>query len=267
MDRDLRTLIVEDEPLARELLRHMLESQPRVKIVGEASNGEEAVKLLAEISIDLVFLDIQLPRLTGIEVVQRVGLHKMPLTVFVTAFDSFALKAFEINAVDYLLKPFSEKRLRDSLDRARQRLNEKHEDDFIRQIKGLVEMYESRLPPAGLEQAESAEPMRISVRDGARTSYVPVDEIEWIEAADYYSVIHTADKRYMLRESLRNLERMLIGKFFARSHRKALVNLKVVRELVSDMSGNYKLTLRSGKSIPLSRQRKESVERLLVRLR
>ncbi len=263
----IRTLIVEDEPLARETLRQMLGAYPDILVTGEAADGAEAVRILNAERPQLVFLDIQLPKLTGIEVIKKVGAEKMPLTIFVTAYDDFALKAFEINAVDYLLKPFSERRLGQSIARVRERLGEKDTSQFVRQIRSLIQMYGSGQDGEEDADAQGDRPSRLAVRDGAKTHYVEVDKIEWIEAADYYVVVHSGGRKYILRESLNKLEKRLPEAYFTRVHRGALVNLKTVQSLEADNRGNYRLMLTSGAPIPLSRHRKEAVERLLERLK
>jgi two-component system LytT family response regulator len=184
----LRLLIVDDEPLIRSGIRKDLSGMPSVRVVGECGNVADAVETIRANQFDLVLLDVQLPDGTGFDVVREIGPQKMPAVVFVTAYDSYAIQAFDVNAVDYLLKPFDESRLRESVERARKRLSQPAA--LIRQLEGLVESHATRWP------------QRLVVRSEDRFDFVPVETIDWVESANNYTVLHCRSKDYVFGETL-----------------------------------------------------------------
>ncbi len=204
----MRTMIVDDEPLAREGLRLLLAEHPDIQVVGEAGNAGDALELVAQVDPDLVFLDVQMPGANGLDLAAALPDGCTPAIVFVTAYDEFALKAFEVHALDYLLKPINEHRLAEAIRRARVQ----HELG-TRQLRSLRER-----------------PTKLSIRDGDSVVFVPVEDIDWIEAADYYVEIHTGPRSYLMRESLQRLE-VLLDDRFIRIHRSRLVNRERVREV------------------------------------
>jgi two-component system LytT family response regulator len=255
----IRALLVDDEPLVRRGIRGFLADEPDVEVVGEARNGREALSLIAELGPDLVFLDVQMPELDGLGVVAALG-ERTPAIVFVTAFDAYALKAFDVHAVDYLLKPFDEARFRTALGRARERLARpaplpREGDRVSGQLEALL--HELRGRPAFLD--------RLMIRSGSRVVLVRTEEIDWIEAADNYVRVHAAGARHLLRETIRSLEARLDPRHFARIHRSAVVNLERVRELHALPSGDFTVLLRTGAQLTLSRSFREEFERRVGR--
>ena len=242
----MRTLIVDDEHLARALLREYLAAHPDVEIVGECANGFEAVKAIAEHAPDLVFLDIQMPKLDGFEVVELAG--SKPHYVFATAYDQFALRAFEVHAVDYLLKPFSRERLAEAL--AQVRLRAPQPD----RIEAVVKEAQARQQP--LE--------RILIRDGARVHVVAANSIDHIEAQDDYVQICAGGKAYLKHQRLSELEAQLDGAVFVRIHRSYIVNVGAVERIEPVSKDNHCAVLRSGAKLPISRSGYQKVRELLA---
>ena len=241
----LRTLIADDEPLARERLRHLLAAHPEVEIAAECRNGRETVAALKSKPIDLAFLDIQMPGNTGFEVIDDVGIAHMPVTVFVTAHNSYAIKAFEVHALDYLTKPVEPERLAATLIRVKERLAANSALNTQAQLQNLVE---------SLARPQSRKyPQRILIPDRGRDSFVTVSEIEWIEAADYYVHIHTNGKALSLRQPIKQLADSLDPKRFVRVHRSAIVNVNHVREILRDGRTEGWVVLSSGHRLRMSR--------------
>jgi two-component system LytT family response regulator len=217
----LRTLIVDDQPLARKRLRTLLAAEPDVDVVGECGDGEEALATIREARPDVVFLDLQMPGLDGFEVVGRIGTQPMPIVIFVTAYDEYALRAFEARALDYLLKPFSIERFQQALARARAQIDQQRAGVVARQLMDIVGGLPGTHVPA----------QRFTVRSGRRVFFVGPDDIDWIAAEGNYARLHTAAASYHLRETMSRLERTLEPHGFVRIHRSILVNLARVREL------------------------------------
>jgi two-component system LytT family response regulator len=251
----IRTLIVDDEPVARQGVRRLLESDAGIDIVGEAGNGVEAVRLILELRPDLLFLDIQMPELNGFEVIARVGVDAMPIVVFVTAHDAFALRAFEAQAFDYLLKPFDDDRFRTVLERARQQVRLTRDRGLDRRLESLLRQYADRGAPGAA---------RIMVKDAGVVLFQPVDEIDWIEAADYFTKLHAGGKVHLVNETMTRLEQRLDPAVFMRVHRSAIVNLRRVRELRLDYGNRHVIVLTNGERVPLSRSRREPLEAALA---
>jgi two-component system LytT family response regulator len=230
----IRIAIVDDEPLARRGIRQLLEPHADVVIAGEASNGPDAVRLLRRMTPDLVFLDIQMPELGGFEVLERIEPAARPVVVFVTAYDTFAVRAFDSYAVDYLVKPVVESRFREALQRARERLDQR-----------------------------TGAARRIVIATSGSDLVLDLSEIGWVEADDYYAAIHAGGRRHLVRESLASLEQRLDGASFVRVHRSALVSLGMVREIRARATGESVVVLRDGTELPLSRRRREHVAKAL----
>ena len=226
-------LIVDDEPLARAGLRMLLAGDAQVVAIGEAKNGREAVSAIRERRPDLVFLDVQMPEMDGFQVVEEVGAERMPAVVFVTAHDQYAIRAFEINALDYLLKPVTAERFRQSLERAKTRLNDAQPSGGDELGRRMVALLEAMTNPSSFAK-------RLAVRSGARTLFVPVDEIEWIQAAENYAELHTIERKpgagcYLLQATMNTLEASLDPERFLRIHRSLIVNIGRVKELQPGM--------------------------------
>ncbi len=234
-----RVLIVDDEPLARESIRFLLQRDRDVEIAGECS-GVDAAALVARTRPHIMFLDVQMPVVDGFDLLTAIGADAVPAVVFVTAYDAFALKAFEVHALDYLLKPFDDARFAHALDRAKQRVNAPKQDT-----------------PAGYRQ-------RFLVRNRDRIVVVNAADIDWIEAADYYVSIHAGGQTHLLREPLADLEKVLDPDTFFRAHRSAIVNLARVREIHPMFRGDSVLQLTDGSRVKLSRSRRDEFERIFA---
>ena len=248
----LRVLIVDDEPLARRRIRRFLRSEPDVDVIGEAADGRAAVAALRERQTDLVFLDVQMPELDGFAVMREVGLGRLPAVVFVTAFDQYALQAFEIHAVDYLLKPFTRERLQAALERARTRRRAEANTTDSRLAALLNELVER---PRFLQ--------RLPVRSGPRIVLLETGQIDWIQAADNYVLLHAGGREYLMRETMARLERELDPDAFVRIHRSAMVRIDRVAELQPSVHGDFRVTLKNGTYLTLSRYYRDRVERML----
>ena len=247
----LRVLIVDDEPLIRTGIRNGLEAMPQIEVVAECDSGNEAVRLLLSQPLDLVLLDIQLQDCTGLDVVERIGPDRMPAVIFVTAFDEYAVKAFELHAVDYLLKPFDDDRLRSSVERARTLIAAHRQADLAAQLQALLDSRTRKWPE------------RLVVNDGERFDFVPVDSIDWIESANNYVQLHCGPRRHLLGESLTNLEGRLNPARFLRIHRGRIVNLSRIEAIHPLLGGTYQLELRSGARLTSGRQYKDQIQALL----
>jgi two-component system, LytTR family, response regulator len=240
----IRTLIVDDEPLARSNLSVLLRRDPEIEIVGECGSGAEALQVIRSAKPDLVFLDVQMPECGGFDVLELLGNDLPSAIIFVTAYDQYALQAFEAGALDYILKPFDNARFDRALGRAKQRiaLGKNKDKDLPRKLE------------------------RIAIKSVGQVSFVKVSEIEWIEAADYYACLHVASRTHLLRRSMSDLEQELDPTVFSRIHRSTIVNLDRVRSLQLTEDGEYEVLLESGVRLRLSqRYRKQLQSRLGVR--
>jgi two-component system LytT family response regulator len=232
----LTTLIVDDEPLAREGLRMLLAEDPEVSAIYEAKNGREAVTAIESTRPDLVFLDVQMPEMDGLAVVAEVGAERMPAVVFVTAHDRYAIQAFEINAIDYLLKPVTGERFRQALERAKARLKISPTGDASRQILSLLETIAA--PQRYLK--------RLAVRSAGKTVFVEVDDVDWVEAAENYVQLHAGRAGHLIHVTMNTLEKSLDPETFVRIHRSVIVNVKRIKELQPALHGEYAITLENG---------------------
>jgi len=243
----LKTLIADDEPLARERLRYLLSSDEDIEVLAECRNGKEVVAALKDNPVDLLFLDIEMPGANGFNVIDEVGLAHMPLTVFVTAHNQYAVKAFEIHALDYLTKPVEPERLQASVSRVKERIASKAALLTHDQLKSLLTSIESGACK------RDAYLKRLLVPNGNKDCFVNVDEIEWIEAADYYCCLHVGIKSLMLRESIKQLACTLDPKKFVRVHRSIIVNVDEVREILRDGRGESYAVLANGQRLKMSK--------------
>jgi two-component system LytT family response regulator len=250
----VRTLIVDDEPLARERMRSLLEAEPDIAIVGECRDGREAVDLIRRESPDLVFLDVQIPELDGFQVLEAIAGEKAPAIVFVTAYDQYALQAFEVHAVDYLLKPFDEDRFKRALERARQALA-RDKGDLSEKLLSLLQ--ELKAPQGYIE--------RLVVKSAGRLFFLRTDEIEWVESAGNYVCLHVRGESHLLRETMTGLEARLDPARFARIHRTAIVNIDQIKELQPLFHGEYQVVLRNGTELTLSRGYRDRLQEVIGR--
>jgi len=243
----LKAMIADDEPLARERLRLLLSGDEDIVIAAECRSGREVVQALRADSMDVLFLDIQMPGGTGFEVIEQIRASHMPVTVFVTAHNHYALKAFEVHALDYLTKPIEPERLRATLVRVKERIASKSALMAQGQLKSFFETITQNSPqPAKY-------PKRFLVHNGAKDVLVPVDEVEWIEAADYYSCLHVGSKSFLLREPIKQLAASLDPARFVRVHRSAIVNIHYVREIVREGRSESAIVLHSGHRLRMSK--------------
>jgi len=251
-----RVLIVDDEPLARKKIRRMLSGEADMDVVGECADGASAVSAINELNPDLVFLDVQMPEMNGLEVIRAIGPRRLPALIFVTAYDSYALQAFEAEALDYLLKPFDSLRFQESLQRVRRRIGEHDRDKLNEQIRQLASRF--GIEPRYLQ--------RLAVRIEDRTLLLNVPEVDWLEAAGNYVCVHVGKESHIVRDSLSHFESRLDPAHFARIHRSTLVNLDRIRELRPHWHGDYKIILHSGQILHLSRRYREAlIEKLGIR--
>ena len=265
----LRALIVDDEPLARQRIADMLGAERGIEIVGEIDNGIAAVEAIKALNPDLVFLDVQMPGQSGLDVVREVGVEAMPLTIFVTAYDRHALEAFEVAAVDYLVKPFDDERFEQALHRARRMIE-------LKQVEGLRSRLLSVLQgESGGERASdrAGAPTtdaprgdyleRIPVEMRGKVRVVPVSEIEYIVASGPYAELYSGDRKYVIRESMQNLEDRLDPNVFIRTPRSVIVRLDLIETLHKGAGGDYEVQLKSGRRLRVSRSRLEALEKKL----
>jgi len=252
MNSILRVVIVDDEPLARERIRELLKSHSEVDIVGEARNGQEAVETIKQRRPDIVFLDVQMPDIDGFEVLKAFDSDSIPLIIFVTAFDQYALRAFEFHAVDYLMKPFDRQRFAKALDRAKARLANKNRDSTY--LMNLLEDLNSR----------KTFRERFAVKNGETIQYVRTSDIDSIEAEGNYVRLNVASSSYLLRETLSNVESQIDPGLFVRIHRSTIVNMNRVRELQTWARGEYRVVLHGGACHTLSRGYREHFESVIT---
>jgi two-component system LytT family response regulator len=249
---NFRVLIVDDEPISRRRLRRLLALEPECELAGECENGLEAVRLLARETIDILFLDVQMPEMDGFEVVHAIS-RAHPLIIFTSAYDEYALKAFEVHAFDYLLKPFDRRRFRESVQRARAQLT--HAQPLA--DNRILTLFEN------LASARNA-PDRIAIRNNGRVIFLKLSEIDWIEAADNYVCLHCGRDTHVLRETMSELEARLDPARFIRVHRSAIVNLDCIRELQPWFRGDYKVMLNDGTELTLTKNHREKLESRLL---
>ncbi|MFY1832117.1 LytR/AlgR family response regulator transcription factor [Myxococcus fulvus] len=268
---ELSVLLVDDEPLARRGLRQALARHPDVTVCGECRDGREAVDAIHTLKPSLVLLDVQMPELDGFGVIREVGVTRMPAIIFITAFDTFAVRAFDMHAVDYLVKPFADERFDEALSRARQRLRQGEAVELGRKLAALLADTGHSAPVASPTEGESPRqdehPSRLVVKVGARSVLVPVTDIDWIGADDYCVTLHVGDKEHVLRESLASLEARLDAERFVRIHRSVIVNVERIRELHHDSATEWVVVLNTGQRLRVSRSRREELERRLGRAR
>ena len=257
METPLRVLVVDDEPPARERLRRMLAEIEAVKVVGEAADGAQALEMIAALSPDLVLLDIQMPELDGFAVVE--ALEDPPAVIFVTAYDEYAIRAFEVNATDYLLKPFSRERLEGAIRRAR-------EEQVGEGASGATaaERFATRFAPVLQNLASQGRHLaRLAVRDRHNIRVLDVAEVDWIGIEEEQVLVQVGDKAYAIRRTLAELEARLDPEHFFRAHRSAIVNLDRVKEIIPWFKGSHKLRLTTGAEVELSRARGRELRKIL----
>jgi two-component system, LytTR family, response regulator len=251
--RRFKVLIVDDERLSRQRIRRLLAFEPECEIAGECDNGGDAVRTLARERPDILYLDVQMPELDGFEVVRALR-ETRPLIIFTSAFDEYALRAFEVHAFDYLLKPFDRKRFRESLHRAKSHLTRERSESSDGRLAALIEHFANG----------RRTPDRIAVRNNGRVLFVKVGEIDWVEASDNYVCLHCGSETHVLRETMAQLESRLDPARFVRVHRSAIVNLDHIKELQPWFRGDYRVILRDGTELTLTKTHREKLESRLL---
>ena len=249
----IRVLVVDDEPLAREKIRGMAADDPELRIVAECTNGAEAIEAVQTIRPDLILLDVQMPEVGGFAVLEALKDEGLPPVIFITAYDHYAVRAFEVHALDYLLKPFDRERFRAAMDRAKRQIRRDNGSHIDARIIALLE--QMREPQRFTE--------RLVVKTGGRVFFLNTDEIDWIEAEGNYVSVHTGKKAYLLRETISSLESQLDPKEFVRIHRSAVVRLDRIRELQPWSHGEYHVILNDGTQLTLSRSYREKLQSAL----
>lgn len=245
----IRTLIVDDEPLGRERVRTLLARDEEIEVVGESGDGKKAITAIERLKPDLVFLDVQMPEVDGFGVLEAISGEQVPAIVFVTAFDKYAVQAFEVHALDYLLKSFDPERFEATLKRAKEAIRRSREGALNDRLAGLIEDLE----------AKKERPTRLVIRAAGRITFLRVDEIDWIEAADNYVRVHVGKEAHLVRETLQALEKRLDQGKFLRIHRSHVVNLERIRELRPVFHGDYLVRLTDGTELTLSRNYREKL--------
>lgn len=250
--KKIRTLIVDDEPLARRGIRAQLKDEADIEVIAECGNGRDAVAVIAAQKPDLVFLDVQMPELDGFGVIEAIGLERLPAVIFVTAYDQYALKAFEVHALDYLLKPFDPERFTTALERARAQIDRQNLSDLSERLQGLIEDLK-----ADRKYAE-----RLVVKSVGRIFFLGVEEIDWVEAADNYVRLHTGRASHLLRETMSSIEKRLDPERFVRVHRSTIINIRRIKELHTLFHGEYEILLLDGTRLTSGRGYRDRLQEL-----
>ena len=249
----IRTLIVDDEPLAREGIRMLVEDDPEIAVVGECANGHQALSAFAEQQPDLVFLDVQMPEINGFEVLEAVSHERLPVVIFVTAYDKYALRAFEVHALDYLLKPFTRERFQGALERAKAQIRRRGEQELNQTLRSLLE--DLRPHKNYLE--------RLVIKTAGRIFFLGVEEIDWIEAAENYVRLHAGRESHLVHGTMNKLASRLNPAQFLRIHRSTIVNLKKIKQLEPLFHGEYVVTLHDGTQLSSGRSYRQQLQSLL----
>jgi two-component system LytT family response regulator len=254
-DSPIRVLLVDDEPLARDMLREMLQGDSDVEIVGESCNGHEALEAIRDQKPDLIFLDVQMPEMGGFELLSSLSGEKIPYVIFVTAYDQYAVRAFEVQALDYLLKPFDQERFDLSWERAKKQL-QRDRNGMDQRILTLLEEL----------KAEKKYLERLVIKAAGRIYFLETKDIDWIEAEGNYVSVHSARKSHLLRETISSLESQLDPKKFVRIHRSSIVRLDFIQEMQPWFHGEYRVILNDGTQLTLSRNHREKLQEALGKL-
>ena len=249
----IRCLVVDDEPLGRDRITALLKTMPEAELVGTAGDGSEAVEMIGELNPDLVFLDVQMPELDGFGVLAALPQESRPEVIFVTAHDQYALKAFEVHAQDYLLKPFDTDRLFDAFARAAERINARRPHSINSQLQALLEDMER----------QRTRKTRIPIKNDGRVMLLPVEEIDWVESSDNHVKIHAGKNVFTVRQTLQNMEQSLSPTEFVRVHRGSLVNVARIKEIQPWFNGEYVVLLRDGTQVKTSRGYRGRLESLM----
>ncbi|MFM9915800.1 MAG: LytR/AlgR family response regulator transcription factor [Rhizobacter sp.] len=261
----IRTVVVEDEPVSRDRLLALLSEEQDVEVVGACADGRSAATAIANTTPDLVFLDIQLPEMDGLTLARAFDADTRPAVVFVTAHDSYALPAFEIHALDYLLKPFSAQRFRSALAYAREHLAQRRATSIGRHILGLLPDVQATPAPPPVSSTPVSAGERLVVKSSGRIYFVKIADIDWCEAAGNYIRVHVGAQAHLIRETMNRLESQLEPRLFVRVHRSTIVNVDRIQELRSSFNGEHVVVLRSGTRLTMSRGYREALQERLKR--
>lgn len=260
----LRALIVDDEELARKGLELRLQNFPQVEVVGSCASAREAIAAIIDTEPDIVFLDIQMPGMTGFEMINEIQAAILPMVVFITAYDSFALDAFKIHAIDYLLKPVEDSRLAEAIAKAIERKSLQSAADEKAKLMNLLVSLTGKSPQAIGELLDddtaSEHADRLAIKDGSSITFVPVRDIDWVDAAGDYMCVHAKGATHIMRTTMKELEAKLDPAIFQRVHRSTIVNLDRVEKVSSHINGEFHLTLSCGSSLKMSRSYKEKIK-------
>jgi two-component system, LytTR family, response regulator len=259
----IRALIVDDEPAARDAIRSLLAGDADIHIVGECADGRTALRAIASTAPELLFLDVQMPEMDGFTMLRQLDPARLPVVVFVTAFDQYALRAFDVHAADYLLKPFDDDRFRDAVSRAKQSVRAGQLGRLSEELRALLDGVAPSAPAA--RTAAGPYLKRLVIKSGGRVTLLNVRDIDWIEAEGDYVKIHVAKVWHLLRETMKRLEAQFDPARFVRIHRSTIVNVERIKELQPYFRGEYVVILQDGKSLKLSRGYKEHLESVLGR--
>lgn len=248
----IKVLVVDDEPPGRQKVREMLYEEPDVEVIGESANGVEAIEAIRKHSPDLVFLDVQMPEIDGFGVVEALG-PDMPTVIFVTAYDQYALQAFDVHALDYLLKPFDKERFQTAMGRARTAITKRKTEDMSERLFSLLQTFKT----------ETKTPDRLIIKSGGKVFFLKTGEIDWVEAAGNYVRLHVSNESHLLRETMSGIQKKLDTNNFIRIHRSTFVNLERIKELQPWFHGEYVVILKDGTQLTMSRSYRSNLPELL----
>ena len=267
MDSKIKAIVVDDELEAREGLRILLEGDKDITLVTSCKNGIEAIEALTEFKIDLMFLDIQMPVVDGFEVVRSVPADRIPLIIFCTAYDQYAVKAFEVHAVDYLLKPFTDERFLDALTRSKEIIRQKQQEASAIRMKEMAgSMLGNQVPDnVMIEMGSERVGKKMVIKEGGKVHFLNIEDITWIEAFDYYIKIHVGNKFYTIRESMKRMAERLSRDHFARVHKSSIINLDCIKTIDLLGNGGYQVHLLTGEKLKVSRGFKDSLKHLITK--
>lgn len=249
----IQALIIDDEPPARSVIRKMLAEDSEIEVVGECSNGIEAINSIQKLSPDLLFLDIEMPEVDGFGLLESFDEEKIPAVIFVTAYNQYAVRAFEVSAIDYLLKPFDHERMAKALEKAKANLRERSDAERSGQVLELLQRLNTKQEALG----------RFVVKNNGRVLLVPCEEIDWIEASGNYVLLHKRGEKHILRETMKRIEKRLDPDKFSRIHRSTIVNIDSIKELQTHFNGEHLVILKSGTELTLSRRYREKLSQKL----
>ena len=262
----IRVLIVDDESLARKRVKDLLLGRDEFEIVGECSNGKDAIKAIQKGIADLLFLDIQMRDMDGFEILEKVKTDILPTIIFVTAYDKYALKAFEFHAVDYLLKPFDDERFEEMLKHASKQIKKDKIEDLSEKLTDLISDYnsaENKQKNKSSNNNFDSYQKRLVIKSAGKISFIEVEDIDWISAEGSYVTLNMSGKAHLMRETLKKLEKVLDPRKFLRIHRSTIINVSRVKELHSHFHGEYIVILKCGKRLKLSRNYRDNADQLL----